>query len=155
LILETVFLLRSIALTTSFKSFFIRTISELSIATSFPDHILIAKSLFIIAIESFIPSQTIATLYHLLCISLIIFHLSFGNTSEYTFSDFIQTLLAIKFAEFLLSQVIIYTSIHISFRVFIASIDVSFTSSLTAIKANTLEVFHRNNTVFHSLTNSS
>jgi hypothetical protein len=75
----------------SFKSFFIKTISELSSATSFPFHILIAKSEFAIAIESFIPSQTIATLNPFFCISLIIFHLSPGKTSAKTFSDFIQT----------------------------------------------------------------
>jgi hypothetical protein len=75
----------------SFKSFFINTISDDSNATSFHDHILIARSLFVKAIESFIPSQTIATLYHKACIFLIIFPLSCGKTSEKIFSFFIQT----------------------------------------------------------------
>jgi hypothetical protein len=148
-------LLKLNAETISFKSFFISTISALSKATSFQAHMLIHKSLFTNAIESFIQSQTIAILYQLDWIFFIIFHFSSGSISLKIFSFLIHTLFAIKFAENLLSQVIINTSIHIFFKIFIASLDVSFISSLTDKIDNISFSFHKNNTVFHCVANLS
>jgi len=60
-----------------------------------------------------------------------------------------------KDALFLLSPVIINTSIHILFKIFIASFEVSFTLSLTEIIANISFSSVKNKTVFHSINKSS
>jgi len=66
-----------------------------SIAISLHFPIPIHKSLVESASESFIPSHTIATLYHFFCNSFIYFSLSCGSTEEKTFSSLIHTSFAI------------------------------------------------------------
>ena len=122
-------------------------------ATSAQLHIAIHKSAWAKAGESFIQSQTIATLYHSCCNFLTSDALFSGNTSAKTLS--ILTWFAIAFAVFLLSQVIMNTLIHIFLSLSIASLEVCFTVSATATNHMAIFVFAKIITVFHSLSRFS
>ncbi|MEI8253668.1 MAG: hypothetical protein WCG25_08245 [bacterium] len=80
LILFTVCLLSDIAFITSSRLFLISIIHQDSNATSVQFHIAIHKSACISAGASFIPSPTIATIFHSDCNCLIFSDFSHGNT---------------------------------------------------------------------------
>ena len=131
LIFLIVALLNLIAVTTSFKSLFIRTISADSMATSVPEPMAIPTSACTRAGASLIPSPTIATFLFCPCSFFTSFALSSGSTSAKTIS--IPTDLAIASAVFLLSPVIIATFTFIFLSSSMAALLFSFTVSATAI----------------------
>ena len=79
-------LLKSIAVTTSNKLFFIKTMSADSIAISVPEPIASPTSAFTSAGLSLIPSPTNATFLPCFCNFDTSFSLSAGKTSEITLS---------------------------------------------------------------------
>ncbi|KKS06847.1 MAG: hypothetical protein UU61_C0028G0001 [Parcubacteria group bacterium GW2011_GWB1_41_4] len=125
------YLLKSIELTTSLKSSFIKTISPVSIATSVPDPKAIPRFAWASAGASLMPSPTIATTLPSDCNFLISSDFPWGKTSAKTLS--IPTCFAIASPTLLLSPVIIATCFPILWSISTASFEFSFKTSATTI----------------------
>ena len=122
-------MLRRIAVTASRRSFFIRTTSALSMATSVPAPIAIPTSALARAGASFTPSPIMATVFPCSWSFAISRSLSCGMTSAITVS--ISSFLRIASAVLLLSPVSMTTSIPSSFICCTAWRLVGFTTSAT------------------------
>ena len=126
------------ALTASYRSLCISTISALSIATSVPAPIAIPVSADASAGASLTPSPIIATLCPAALSFAISASFSSGSTPAITLS--IPTCSFMALAVTSLSPVNITTSMPIFLNSLIAALELSFTTSATAIIPITLSV---------------